>query len=137
MYLKSIQVLDSCTDLFHLSHGDVFKENLSLTKNHIIATVFQYRDRKKILLLSWNIHHIFYSKRGARLPLKGNYTDPGSTIPPIISKLYVLLEVFLLKITKEIFVPHNMERGSDVKISHVSHYSVGHACNESEIKFEL
>ena len=40
------------TELFHLSCADVSKENISFAQNHIIATVFQYRDENKILLQS-------------------------------------------------------------------------------------
>ena len=94
-------------------------------------------DINKILLYSWNIHHIYDPGMGAKFPLKGNRNDPGSSIPLIISKIYALLELFLLKITKEIFIPRHMEWFTTVKIPHASHGNVGHACNEREIKFEL
>lgn len=48
--LKCIHVHDSHTNLIHLSHGNVYKENLSCGKYHNVAMIFQYRDGNNILL---------------------------------------------------------------------------------------
>ena len=46
---------------------------------------------------------------GAILPLKGNCIYVGRALPPVISKLYVLLGVILLQVTEEIYIIFHME----------------------------
>ena len=58
LYLKCIHVPDSHTDLFHLSCGDVSKENLSFYKYHIIAIVFQYRSETYSSLVLEQTKHL-------------------------------------------------------------------------------
>jgi len=82
-------------------------------------------------------HHILESQRGARLPLKGDCTNPDRMVLSIISHLDVHMEIFLLQITKTTFIPHHMERGTTIQVPHTSHHYVGHTCNESEVKLEL
>lgn len=83
----------------NLSCGYVEKECLSLTKDHIIASILQHENRYQVLLQTRNIHNISQSEGSTWLPLKGNCTQTGSTIPPVITHLDMHLEILLLQVT--------------------------------------
>ena len=114
LYLQVVEVLYSNPYPLHLSCGYVTNECLSLTKYHIIASILQHGNNNQIVLQTRNIHNILQSEGRTRLPLKGNYTDLGCAIPPIITHLNMPLEILLLQVTEELFVTGHVERSSIV-----------------------
>jgi len=68
---------------------------ISLIKHHIIAFVLQYSYRHQFFLHPIHVGNIFQLKMGDLLSFKDDNTNSFVTIPHIISKFYVHLEILL------------------------------------------
>lgn len=62
-----------------------------------------------ILLQTQYKHRIVEPERGAKIPLKSNCTNTDYVIPSIISHINVHMDILLLQVNKELFVPCHVE----------------------------
>ena len=71
------------------------------------------------------------------MPMKGNGTNPGSTVPSIVAHFNMHLEIFLLQVTEKFIVSCHVKGSTTIQIPHKSKCTGHHARDQWEFKLKL